>query len=69
MQWPLKRNMRMYLFIRVCRKHLFAWQQMHVLIAQHCVQILFRLIVPYTKRRENYKGSLKGRINLSKQQI
>lgn len=34
----------MYLFIRVCRKHLFAWQQMHVLIAQCYIKILFRLI-------------------------
>lgn len=47
MQWSLKRNRRMYLFIRVCRKHLFAWQQTHVLIAQCYVKILFRLVVPW----------------------
>lgn len=45
MQWSLKRNRRMYLFIRVCRKHLSAWQQMHVLIAECYVKILFRLVV------------------------
>lgn len=45
MQRSLKRNRRMYLFIRVCRKHLFAWQQRHILIAQRYVKIPFRLVV------------------------
>lgn len=35
----------MYLFIRVCRKHLSAWQQMRVLLARRYVKILFRLVV------------------------
>lgn len=34
----------MYLFIRVCRKYLLAWQQIHVLLAQCYVKILFRLV-------------------------
>lgn len=63
MQWSLKRNRRMYLFIRVCRKHLFAWQQMHVLIAQCYIKILLRLIGTVILR-----GKEKNKKEVSKKQ-